>query len=393
MRRLDVPNCTGCAACSNICPQNAIDMLEDTEGFDYPHVQEDRCTDCGLCEAICPVLAKDRLPEFRREPDVYAAWHRDQEIRMQSSSGGAFSALASRVLDQRGVVFGAAFDEEFLVYHKSIASKEDLDELRRSKYMQSRILHTLREVERYLNEGRHVLFVGTSCQTAGLYAYLGKSFENLTTCALVCTGAPSPKVFRRYLSLLEEQYGSKVVSYSFRDKRTGWACNEAVNLANGEEIVGREQMRTLPSYYYAFAHKLLFSRTSCYACPFKGLPGYADITLGDFWSIRWRKPGWDDNRGTSLVLVNSDKGETLVGGARGYLSTKACPFDYVRNDGGLMRSPRRPRSRARFFADLDRIPFDKLARKYMKQPNTAMKFVKKIERSLKWCIREILGRT
>jgi len=391
MKRLNVPNCTGCAACSNICPQDAIDMREDAEGFEYPYIQEDRCTDCGLCEEICPVLSKDRLPKFRKIPDVYAAWHSDQEIRMQSSSGGVFSALASRVLDQGGVVFGAAFDEEFLAYHKAIDSKENLDELRRSKYVQSRIGYTFREVKHHLSEGKPVLFVGTPCQTAGLYAYLGRDFENLKTCALVCKGAPSRKVFRRYLRFLEEQYGSKIVSYSFRDKRAGWACNEAFNLANGEEVVGREQTRTLPSYFYAFAQKSLLARTSCYGCPFKGLPGYADIILGDFWSIRWRKPEWDDNKGTSLVLVNSDKGEKLVGDAQEYLTIKACPFDYVRHDGGLMRSGHSPRSRARLFADLDRIPFDKLARKYMTQPNAAVKFIKKIERSLKWCVKKVLG--
>jgi coenzyme F420-reducing hydrogenase beta subunit len=391
MSNLDVPNCTGCAACVNICPHGAIAMHANSEGFDYPSIQEDTCKDCGLCKKTCPVLSQARLPKFREVPAVYAAWHRDLETRMQSSSGGAFSALASRALEQGGIVFGAAFDADFLVYHKSINSEEGMGELRRSKYVQSRIGNTFRELKQYLDEGRKVLFVGTSCQTAGLHAYLGRTDDNLASVALVCLGAPSPKVFNRYLKSIERMYGDSIVSYSFRDKRNGWACNEAIRLANGEEIVRGERADSLPSYYYAFSQKVLLSRISCYACPFKGLPGYADIILGDFWSIRRQEPKWDDGKGTSMVLVNSDKGEMLLHDSQKYLTTKSCPFRYVQFNGNLMRPARCPKDRAKLFADLDKIPFDELARKYMRQPGAAVMSIKKVEQSLKMMVKKAIG--
>jgi len=387
---MNVQNCTGCAACLNICPHDAIVMKGNSEGFDYPLVQKELCTDCDLCRKTCPVLSKDHLPKFRAIPDVFAAWHRNQEIRLQSSSGGVFSAFASSILEQGGVVFGAVFDKDFSVYHKSIDSEENVDELRRSKYIQSRVGNSFREVKHHLEGGSLVLFVGTPCQTAGLLSYLKKPFYNLFTCALVCTGAPSPKVFRQYLKYIEQTYNSSVASYSFRDKREGWACKEAIRFNNGKEVFGRENNSALPSFYYAFSHKALLSRKSCYVCPFKGLPGYADIILGDFWSIRNQEPNLDDDKGTSMVLVNSDKGQKLLNISEKYLSLKSCPFRYIQFNSTLMRSARCPKKRAKLFTDIDHVPFEQLYQKYMRPPNALEKFIKKTIFSLKWCIKNVL---
>lgn len=376
----------------NVCPHGAIVMREDLEGFEYPFIQENKCQECGLCKRICPVLSHDRLPYFRNIPDVFAAWNRDPEIRLQSSSGGAFSAFASYFLNQGGIVFGAAFDKDFFLYHKSIDSESHLDELRRSKYLQSRIGYSFKKIKKIIEQGKKVLFVGTPCQTAGLHSYFGKDHENLVSCALVCLGVPSQKVFQKYLDYLQKNYFDSIFSYSFRDKRSGWACNEAIRMANGQEIVREEKNQILPSFYHAFSQKVLLSRPCCYSCPFKGLPGYADIILGDFWSIRWQEPDWDDGKGTSMVLVNSDRGEKLLNDSEQYLLKKPCPFRYVQFNGNLMRPARLPKDRARFFADLDQVPFDELMDQYMRPPRGFRAFLKNAEKALKIGLKKALGR-
>ena len=389
--RLKKATCTGCAACYNVCPVKAISMREDGEGFLYPVIDEEKCTECALCEKKCPVLSREKLTRNRERPDVYAAWHKNLEIRLQSSSGAAFTALATAVLNKGGRVFGAAFDEDFLVYHKVVDTLEELEDLRRSKYVQSRIGDSLAQAKNELNQGKTVLFSGTPCQIAGFYAYLGQDYTTLFTCSLICKGVPSSKVFRKYLDYLEKYYDSPVISYSFRDKGFGWAPNEAVLFANGEERLSNYfKHETL--YYYAFATKSLFLRPSCHTCPFKGLPADADITLADFWSIRNQEPGWDDNKGTSLILINSDKGSDLFEDAKAELVTKLCPFDYIINNSGLMNSPRRPRVRERFFKDLDLLPFELLISKYMTPPHPLVQSMQKRVLYMKTFIKKVIGR-
>jgi coenzyme F420-reducing hydrogenase beta subunit len=310
---------------------------------------------------------------------------------MKSSSGAAFTALATAVLNKGGMVFGAAFDEEFLVYHKAINNIEGLEELRRSKYLQSRIGGSFSEAKNDLDQGNIVLFSGTPCQIAGLYSYLGRDYDNLFTCNLICKGVPSPKVFRRYLNYLEKRYNSNIVSYSFRNKLYGWAPNEAVVFANGQKI-NSNYSKQEALYYDCFAKKSLFLRPSCYTCPFKGLPSMADLTLGDFWSIRKQYPAWDDNMGTSLVLVNSEKGKHLFNDAKSELVARLCPMDYISDNGNLMASSRRPRARERFFRELEQLPFEILIQKYMTPPGPFAQNVQKKVRYVKTFIKKIIGR-
>lgn len=229
----DKANCCGCSACYSACPKQCISMVEDEEGFRYPIVDKSKCFDCGLCEKVCPVL---NVSNPNKPAYIFAFSNKSEDIRLKSSSGGAFSLLAELVLSQDGVVFGAAYDNNWEVAHTYIERIEDLDMLRRSKYVQSRIGDTYKQAKTILKEGRKVLFTGTPCQISGLRHYLRKDYDNLITMDFVCHSAPSPKVWRKFLS---EQYARKGVAgknsvfqslkempsikgINFRDKTHGW---------------------------------------------------------------------------------------------------------------------------------------------------------------------------
>ena len=202
----DKANCCGCSACYSACPKQCISMVEDEEGFRYPIIDKSKCIDCGLCEKVCPVL---NVSNPNKPASIFAFSNKSEDIRLKSSSGGAFSLLAELVLSQGGVVFGAAYDNNWEVAHTYIERIEDLDMLRRSKYVQSRIGDTYKQAKNFLKEGRKVLFTGTPCQISGLRHYLRKDYENLITMDFVCHSAPSPKVWRKFL---REQYARKGVA-------------------------------------------------------------------------------------------------------------------------------------------------------------------------------------
>lgn len=200
-------NCCGCSACEQKCPKKCITMMEDEEGFFYPHVNKVKCIECGLCEKVCPVI---NVGENEQKITAYAAYVNDKNVRMKSSSGGMFTLFAQKILNENGVVFGAAFDQNFMVHHIYIESEENLSKQQGSKYLQSRIENTYRETEQYLNSGRKVLFTGTACQIAGLKQFLMKEYDNLYTVDVLCHGVPSSKLWKHYLEYQEECYGSSV---------------------------------------------------------------------------------------------------------------------------------------------------------------------------------------
>ena len=212
--------CAGCSACANICPKKCIEMVADDRGFLYPSVNVSECVQCGLCNKICPFL---NPKEVREDKNAYAAYYKDESVRGLSSSGGLFGCLAEDILNQNGVVFGAAFADDFKsIKHIGIERKEDLPKLYGSKYLQSVIGDSYKSAENYLKADRLVLFVGTSCQISGLKAYLRKDYNNLLTIDVICHGAPSPLVWRDYVAEKEQKYGSKIVGANFRNKRFGW---------------------------------------------------------------------------------------------------------------------------------------------------------------------------
>lgn len=296
--------CCGCGVCAESCPARCIRMEEDAEGFLYPAVQTDACTGCGLCERICPM----RHPAPEHTPsEVWAARNNDAATRTGSSSGGIFLPLARLTLRKGGLVFGAAFDPDTsgggTVRHRSAACEKELAALAKSKYAQSDTSGTFREVARALDQGREVLYTGTPCQIAGLRAFLrGRSTDRLVTAECLCHGAPSPGLLRRYLQELTG--GAPILGIDFRDKRNGWRkFHFTVRTARRTySITARKDV-----YFRAFLDDWTL-RPSCYACPFKSGRSGSDLSLGDFWNVREVLPGFDDDRGTSLVLAYTQSG-------------------------------------------------------------------------------------
>ena len=292
--------CCGCAACVQRCPKQCISLKEDKEGFLYPSVDKNACIDCGLCEKVCPIINQNDP----REPlKVYAAKHKDDEIRMKSSSGGIFTLLAEQIIDEGGVVFGARFDEYWEVMHDYTETKEGLALFRGSKYVQSRIGNTYLKAENFLKQGRKVMFTGTPCQIAGLKRYLRKRYDNLLAVDFVCHGVPSPKVWRTYLKEITNNHYHSIKHINFRDKRTGWKnYSVSITCTSGTSI---------QSLYFEniFMKGFLFDfylRPSCYQCVCKVARSGADITMGDFWGIDKIRPNWDDDKGCGLVLDYSN---------------------------------------------------------------------------------------
>lgn len=362
IRLVKKEKCTGCAACYNICPVGAIKMVEDSEGFFTPLIDEQVCIKCGLCLKVCPEINK--FPIKGEVPLAYAAWNLDQAERANSSSGGIFSVFANFILEQKGVVFAAEFDQEMGVRHALFEKKEDLPRFRGSKYLQSKIGFSFKEIKGYLEKGKKVLFSGTPCQVAGLRAFLGKDYDNLLTCDLVCHGVCSPRVFKDYLRSLERKYGAKVVSVFFRDKSSGWQKYRIkIVFENGKEYSG---LFTKERFFTGFIRNI-YLRPSCAMCRYAKIPRVGDITLGDFWGIggKERFP-YNSFEGVSLVLINNEKGRGLFNSCQDrYFAVKRELREAV--SGNLhLRVPMRPsRDRKGFFLIFNSKGFDCAAEKYL----------------------------
>ena len=320
---IEKEKCCGCNACVQKCPKSCIAMQEDKEGFFYPLVDMEFCIDCGLCEKVCPVINQN---ESRKPFKAYAARNNNEEIRMQSSSGGVFTLLAEKILHEGGVVFGARFDENWEVKHDYTETIEGLAAFRGSKYVQSRIEDNYRKAEQFLKQNRKVLFSGTPCQVAGLRRFLKKEYVNLFTVDFICHGVPSPGVWRRYLKetiarMCEKNSVSPdpisienahVESIAFRDKRSGW---KKYSFALTLSATGRSGIKNTVSLCDVFPENIfmkgflsdLYLRPSCYACTAKCGKSNSDITIGDLWGAPSIIGGDDDDRGISLILLNKDR--------------------------------------------------------------------------------------
>lgn len=300
---IDKKHCCGCHACATACPVHCITMKADEQGFLYPIVDKEACTQCGLCERVCPVIHQGA----RRQPQsVYAAKSKNEEVLMQSSSGGIFTHLAEAVIKDGGVVFGARFDKHWHVVHAHVNNMEELSMLRGSKYVQSIIGDTYKEAKELLLQEKKVLFVGTPCQIAGLKRYLRKEYANLLTVDIVCHGVSSPLVWDTYLSEICRKQTSPIAGISFRDKTYGWK-----KYRFHIRYAGSTDTPSSGNVFMKGFLKDLYLRPSCHACPARSGKSCSDITLGDFWGIQKHYPQIDDDKGTSLVLIHSNKGQAL----------------------------------------------------------------------------------
>lgn len=298
-------NCCGCGACASVCPKHCIVMSEDSEGFLYPKVDKKLCVDCGLCENACNELH----PFDKREPkQVLAAINKNEEVRLNSSSGGIFYILAEKTIREEGVVFGARFDKDWQVVIDYAEDMKGVKAFMGSKYVQARVDSAFNDVKRFLKDGRKVLFSGTPCQVAGLHKFLHKQYDNLLTVDFICHGTPSPKVWRLYLDEVIKE-GQSISSIEFRNKKKGWK-NFSFRLQYNEEEKTVAMVSPFQHNYYmkAFIHNIIL-RPSCYDCKAKGCSSQSDITIGDFWGISSVFPKMDDDKGTGLVFINTDKGK------------------------------------------------------------------------------------
>ena len=298
---VDSDKCVGCAACASACPTHSITMKEDKEGFLQPRIDKKTCIGCHKCQKTCPIINKES--ESKGETKAYAAINKDDSVRAKSSSGGIFHALAKWTIEQKGVVFGARFDEKWEVMHDYCETLEGIIPFMGSKYVQSRIGDTYRQARNFLEQGRWVLFSGTPCQLAGLRAFLGKQYERLIQVDLICHGVPSPSVWRSYLK--DFVTDGEILSISFRDKEEGWLHFQNVTTTTTTTTTIREHQMENP-YFRGFL-KNVYLRKSCYDCSFKTLHRNTDITLADSWGIDHYCPEMNDDRGTSLVIIHSKK--------------------------------------------------------------------------------------
>lgn len=304
----DKSACCGCSACASICVHKAITMKPDGMGFLYPEVDEGKCVDCGLCNQVCTFNATYDKSQNLASPDVYAVRHKDMDEIKTSRSGAVFIALSDWILEQGGAVYGVGYEDHFRVVHKRATNREERNEFKGSKYVQSDLKDTFLQIKKDLKKGYKVMFSGTPCQTSGLLSYLKlmrQDISRLYVVDLVCHGVPAPYVWRDYLKYIEKKYQGEVTSFNFRDKsQLGWTTHKE-SFRIGDKYI------CMSTYSDLFGKCIMF-RHSCGICPFANLKRPSDLTIGDFW-------GWErvdknlnvDNKGISLLLVNTEKGHDL----------------------------------------------------------------------------------
>lgn len=355
MRKED---CCGCNACGDICPKHAIRFAIDEEGFWYPQIDQKNCVGCHLCSRVCPMEKTGELNEKNAiKPECIAANHKNLRIRFDSTSGGAFTALAEPFLKSGGYVGGAVYTEEWGVRQIVTNQMGDLDRLRSSKYIQSDASGFYKRIKDLLEDGEKVLAVGLPCQIAALKSYLDREYDNLITVDLICRYINSPMAYRKYLDYLEREYHSKVSYIKAKNKELGWHnLTHKVVFQNGSTYYGTIQVDKFMS---ASMQSNCLSRPSCYECRFKGFPRYADITIGDYWT-KGKKHELDDDAGTSVLLLNSKKGRTYFEKIRKRLHWTPVSCDSVLHGNQALTTPlpRESVDRKRFYERIRCEPFD-----------------------------------
>ena len=299
--------CCGCSACMDICPVKAINIKPDREGFLYPTVDKNKCTDCGLCEKVCPALSE---PDFNPEPDVYALQLKDSNILKKSQSGGAFWAIADIVLKNGGVVYGAAFDENLRVVHSRAETAEEAEKFHGSKYVQTDMRGIIKQVKADLETGRQVLFTGTACHISGLYRFLGKKYDNLITCDLICHGVPSPLLLEKFFEYIKAENKSDIKSFSFGyyDPKDDYGWNDP----REERIFFTDGTFLRSSKYIEMFCSKWCIRPYCHSCPFTRTDRVADFTIGDCWGAEKYTDTFDMKKGVSVLFANSEKAKLLI---------------------------------------------------------------------------------
>lgn len=352
--------CCGCGACENVCPVGAIRYIADQNGFYKPVVTEEKCIHCGLCLKKCPL---ENQLESSGPQAVYACRNQDMQILQKGSSGGVFASLAGKILEEGGCVFGCSWDG-MRTKHVGVDDVTQLPKLYKSKYLQSDMTGVHTQIENRLKEGKTVLFCGTPCQVAGLKSGLGEKYPKLITVDFICHGVPSPKVFQKYLQELENKHQSKITNVCFRDKEQGWKeVQTTVSFSEGSTY---SKPAAQDSYFRAFLCNLSLNQ-SCGDCKFNCLPRLSDITLGDFWNVEKYHAQFGDNKGVSCVILNSVAGIKLFHSIQDQLYTQPSSVENVLDGNPALNGHcTLHKRRKRFFADIEKEPFDDLVSRCLK---------------------------
>lgn len=355
---LEKTRCTGCYACLNLCPADAIGMESDEGGFPRPSLNWERCIACGKCAQFCPVLSPNW--EVKSAPrSVYAAWSLNDSVRYESTSGGVFSELALLWLSEGGVICGAEYDDRHMVKHVVIDATEDLGRLRQSKYAQSEIGECYREIKKRISEGERVLFCGAPCQCAGLVSVLGGKADGLMLVNFVCRGTNSPKAYASFLAWLEGEFNSRVSRVWFKNKAHGWRrFSTRVEFENGS-VYSEDKYHDL--FIRGYIEQNLYMRDCCHSCEFRNPARTADITLADFWGVRLTDKSSNTDLGTSMVMLNTPNGEELFERIKPALFWEQKTLDEAFSGNAcLVDSPAPNPNRAYFLSHLEELPFDRL---------------------------------
>lgn len=375
-------DCCGCNACAQRCPKKCITLIADHEGFLYPQINIDSCIDCGLCEKVCPIInsKKQSLPPEK----VIAAINPDENIRMNSSSGGVFSLLAEQIIKENGVVFGAKFDDNWQIVHDYTDTIDGLDNFRGAKYVQSKIGNSFILAEKFLQDGRKVLFSGTPCQIAGLKLYLKKEYINLFTVDIICHGVPSPKIWDLYLRSIYKDV-TNIKKINFRDKASGWKnykfhieYNPIVKNSSNSIIKDFNEPFYKNIYMKGFLSNL-YLRPSCHKCPCKPGKYRSDMTIADFWGADIENPEMDDDKGLSLILCHSEKASYFK-----FIRSKEISYQTVLKYNPSVEINMPPHAKRDFFfneVNINNVIYliQQLTRPSLKQKITNNRFINKLK--------------
>ena len=369
-------DCTGCGACEQKCPENAIYFLKDREGFPTPHIQKEKCIECGLCNKVCPAL---NMPGVNRIRKAYAAQLKDSNTLRDSTSGGVFTALAREIFRRGGVVYGCVWNDHYEAIIGKAEREADMIAMHGSKYVWSSAGDTFPEIKQLLGENRAILFTGLPCQVAGLRNYLGKEDPNLYAVSFFCGGAPSPLAFEKYLQTITGNTSPAQLDLKFRDKEPK-GVGVHVSYQRGHKRI-RQSYVSNP-YYYAF-YKKVINRRSCYHCPYRYEKRIDDITMGDYWGVGNYHQEFDVKAGVSAVLVNSIHGEELFDSVRDQLKVSAAQVERIAPYNNLTLGTEKktfpiPSFREDFFRILEKKGWKAAEWKYLNDKERARLWIRSI---------------
>ena len=387
-------DCFGCGACVQICPKNAIKLKEDEEGFLYPEIDDSKCIHCNLCKKVCPV---QNMPVINilREKKIYGMRIKNSDILAKSSSGGGFFGICQKICQNNYVIFGAKYTKKLKVQHGYITDINDIQKFQKSKYLQSEIGNSYIQAKDFLEMGKLVLFSGTPCQIAGLRNFLKKDYDNLICIDIICHGVPSYKVFKKYIEYEENKNQKKLKEIVFREKtkdKNDKYDSKKIKLVFEDDtnIVDAAESNPFLRGFYA---RIMY-RPSCYSCPFAQPERYGDLTIADCWGIEKIDSSIDAHKGYSLIIANTEKGNSILKNMKNDFEYIPLNIDFVKEHNACFTAPsyKHPR-RSKFFKRLDKMSFEKNINKSLKPIGFKNKLKALLPKKIKKKLKKILKRT